>query len=82
MNKGIISVCIKNRSDINRMELIRDKFKSSDKYNDYKLIMVVSGNTDMKDNIIEVAKARLNTWSFLINRNYFKNQQVRKQYKV
>ena len=60
MNKGIISVCIKNRSDINRMELIRDKFKSSDKYNDYKLIMVVSGNTDMKDNIIEVAKARLN----------------------
>ena len=60
MKKGITSVCIKNRSDINRMELIRDKFKSSDKYNDYKLIMVVSGNTDMKDNIIEVAKARLN----------------------
>ena len=45
MKKGIISVCIKNRSEINRMELIRDKFKSSDKYNDYKLIMVVSGNT-------------------------------------
>lgn len=42
------------------MEFIRDKFKSSDKYNDYKLIMIVSGNTDMKDNIIEVAKARLN----------------------
>lgn len=60
MKKGIISVCIKNRSEINRMELIRDKFKSSDKYNDYKLIMVVSGDTDMKDNIIEVAKARLN----------------------
>lgn len=61
MNKGIISVCIKNRSEINRMEFIWDKFKSSDKYNDHKLIMVVSGNTDMKDNIIEVAKARLNT---------------------
>ena len=60
MKEGIISVCIKNRSEINRMKLIRDKFKLSDKYNDYKLIMVVSGNTDMKDNIIEVAKARLN----------------------
>ena len=60
MKKGIISVCIKNRSETNRIELIRDTFKSSDKYNDYKLIMVVSGNTDMKDNIIEVAKARLN----------------------
>lgn len=60
MKKGIISVCIKNRSEINHMELIRAKHESSDKYNDYKLIMVVSGNTDMKDNIIEVAKARLN----------------------
>ena len=60
MKKGIISVCIRNRSEINRMELLRDKFKSSGKYNEYKLIMVVSGNTNMKDNIIEVAKARLN----------------------
>ena len=56
MKKGIISVCIKNRSEINRMELIRAKHESDD----YKLILVVSGNTDMKDNIIEVAKARLN----------------------
>lgn len=61
MKKGIVSVCIKNRSEINRMELIRDKFKSSDKYNDHKLIMIVSGDTDIKDNIIEVVKARLNS---------------------
>ena len=49
---------------------------------DYRTIVVINGKQDMKDNIIEVAKARLNTWSFLINRNYFKNQQVQKQDKV
>ena len=58
MNKGIINISVSNKSSNSYITSVRASYKHCT--DDYKLIVVVSGKQDMKDNIIEVAKARLN----------------------
>lgn len=56
MNKGIITVSIPSNQR-HCIEDIRKQFESDN----YKVVVIVSGNQDMKSNITEVAKARLNS---------------------
>lgn len=54
MNKGIKTIIIPGDECA---DIVRNKYE----FDDYKVIIIVSGKQDMKDNIVEVAKARLDT---------------------
>ena len=58
MNKGIINISVSNKSSNSYITSIRASY--SHRAEDYRTIVVISGKQDMKDNIIEVAKTRLN----------------------
>lgn len=58
MKKGLVIACIKNNSQNRSIEAIREDLKIN---SDHKVNIVVSGNMDMKDNIIQFAKARIET---------------------
>lgn len=58
MNKGIINISVSNKSSNSSIMAVRTSYSHC--ADDYRTIVVISGEQDMKDNIIEVAKARLN----------------------
>lgn len=58
MNKGIINISVSNKSSNSSIMAVRMSYNHC--AYDYRTIVVISGKQDMKDNIIEVAKARLN----------------------
>lgn len=58
MNKGIINISVSNKSSNSSIMAVRAPYRHC--ADDYRTIVFISGKQDMKDNIIEVAKARLN----------------------
>ena len=58
MNKGIINISVSNKSSNSSITSVRASYSHC--ADDYRTIVVLSGKQGMKDNIIEVAKARLN----------------------
>lgn len=56
MDKGIITISVKTTEEANK---IREEFKSSEYYKDYKLNILISGNEDMKKNLSKFLSARL-----------------------
>lgn len=57
MDKGTITISV---DTIEKANEIREKFKNSNYYKDYKLNILISGNEDMKKNLSKFLSARLN----------------------
>ena len=58
MNKSISNISGSNKPSNSSIMAIRASYNHC--ADDYRTIVIISGKQDMKDNIIEVAKARLN----------------------
>lgn len=56
MDKGIITISVDTTEEANK---IREEFKNSEYYKDYKLNMLICGNEDMKKNLSNFLSARL-----------------------
>ena len=56
MDKGIITISVDTTEEANK---IREEFKNSECYKDYKLNILICGNEDMKKNLSKFLSARL-----------------------
>lgn len=58
---GIITLCIPNFYTESDLKAIRECFKQDVYSKDYKLNIIISGDTDMKITLTNFVKARLNS---------------------
>ena len=56
MDKGTITISVDTTEEANK---IREEFKNSKYYKDYKLNILICGNEDMKKNLSNFLSARL-----------------------
>lgn len=57
MDKGTITISVDTAEEARR---IREEFKNSEHYKDYKLNILICGNEDIKQNLGKFLSARLN----------------------
>ena len=58
MKKGIITICVDKNTTKEEIQEIRQRFKNSEKYKEYRLNIIISGNNNFQQNLTEFLKAR------------------------
>lgn len=60
MKKGSITISVPSTTTQEEIKEIREQFKQSEQYENYKLNILISGNEDLKENLKNFLKTMLN----------------------
>lgn len=58
MKKESITICVDNKTTQDELKEIRQLCKSDPQYKDYKINIIISGQTDLKQSLYNFIKAR------------------------